>query len=114
MGVARLIGSCAALRFDMETFVYESWAAAFRARMEQHKARVLGALRSGGVVLERLGSLVKPWRLGSGPFVEPYNSDAAYLADHLMSRHEGFGATHEIDGTTYRLGLAQQAEGGAK
>lgn len=38
------------------------------------------------------------WYRGSGHFVEPMDSDALYLATHLVNRHFGFGYTLEIHG----------------
>lgn len=74
------------------------WFPAWRAAWEVYRNRVylavLGCLVANGTVREALFG-VKNWRKGSGPFVEPNNSDPEYLADHLLSRFS-FGSTLTI------------------
>lgn len=88
----------------MRPFDYDTWSAGFERRMVEHAARVRDVLAAGGTVRETFGLCDKEWTKGSGPFIEPWNSDPAYLAEHLMNRHRGFGTTHEIAGASYRLG----------
>jgi len=51
------------------------------------------------------------WYLGKGAFIAPYDTDPRYLAEHLASRHFGFGWDLEIHGQAFRLGRLQETVG---
>lgn len=53
-------------------------------------------------VTEQLGSIIMVWHIGSGKFVEPFDSDSSHIADHLINRHMGFRTVLEIGGEFYQ------------
>jgi len=85
-------------------FDFEQWQQHNRERREAMRSRLITALINRDVIIERLGSVVTQWYLGKRSFIEPYASDPDYIADHLVSRHFGFGTPISINGVRYNLG----------
>lgn len=86
-----------------------TWRRGYEARRVALRARLRDWLtRPHCYAVESWTSASGPhsvvWYLGSGRFIEPFDSDPDYLTDHLFSRHFGFGWDLEIGGRTYRLG----------
>lgn len=80
-----------------EPWSFEQWQREQETRYASIQRRMRETLERGGAVIETLGTREKAWRLGNGPFIEPHNSDPVYLADHLISRHRGFGTLVEFE-----------------
>jgi hypothetical protein len=97
---------------------YAAWRADYNRRRREMRARLVDVLTAGGTVHERnvprdwpadAPGIRATWSVGSGKFVEPFDSNPAYLADHLISRHFGFCWTLDVDGVAYELGRAVQS-----
>jgi len=67
-----------------------------RGAREARRREFAGALASGLALDETFGRLRAVWHLGSGRFVEPYDHEPAYLAEHVEAREWGFGADVRI------------------
>jgi hypothetical protein len=79
---------------------FDAWRLDYDRRRAALRARLVAVLAAGGNVFERNVPRAWPahapgiratWSIGSGKFIEPFDSDPNYLADHLVARHFGFG-----------------------
>lgn len=101
-------GSSSVTVADLELAI-GSWRADYDRRRAELLELLAVELTAGRHVLEIRGNTVKDWYPGSGPFLEPYNSDPRYLAEHLQNRHFGFGWILELGGRRYELGKPVQS-----
>lgn len=89
---------------------FEVWTEQYNARKEAMRQLMRAALVEGGMIHEswqaHSGLQHITWRLGDNCFMEPWKSDPDYIADHLSSRHFGFGYEMTIGDKTYALGNA--------
>ena len=97
-------------------FDFDAWHAANFARREALTARLVEAFERERTVWESWDSASGHhsvmWACGLGKFLEPYDSDPAYLAEHLVSRHFGFGWDLEVQGVRFRMGYVEPAHNG--
>jgi hypothetical protein len=77
-------------------FDFAAWQAENARKSADLRDRIAAHLAAGGIVRETMPhNTVKLWSLTSHPFIQD-RVTPAYLADHLVSRHDGFGWPLEI------------------
>ncbi len=89
---------------DIE-FDFKAWRREYRARYDDLREKIYDALYAGQTVLEIRANGESTWNLREHRVFIPSAYTPAYIADHLISRHEHFGFTLRFqDGSTYESG----------
>lgn len=108
---------------NIPDFNFDRWRAERQAKYDAIEKRIREQLEIGGTVLEVFGRVWTAWQTERArrilpepagkwhpPFVERCLTPE-YIAEHLRSRHEGFGTELTFDGLCNECGLPRDEFG---